>query len=210
MYNLLLIIVSSPLVYERRANRNQQWKSGKAQEEFADEHDHELNQARVAKIWGEWDRKYYIQKENNTVEVGKTVLFVLLFILKLPQQEVINLFGNPFAESSTSEVKQGLDADLLRHKVYQEQDYYKPFATTVSSDNQVQWAEGYYKNTSPTLRKAHPVTSQADAFDLSFDKSKHLKPSPAPKFSIKTRRVPRNDWFKITKPRQLILPNIQN
>lgn len=60
----------SPLVYERRMNRNRLWKGGKAQSRLADEHDQDYNQVRTAKIWSEFDRKYLTEKYRDQVKVG--------------------------------------------------------------------------------------------------------------------------------------------
>ncbi|CAD5224835.1 unnamed protein product [Bursaphelenchus okinawaensis] len=160
-----------PLVYERRCNRNGQYKSDAAQDELADEHDHDFNQIRTAKIWSELDRKFLDEKYGAQLE--------------LHHPDAINLFGHPFEKT---QVEKTLDADLYRGQVYQTEDYISPFSAA-DAERDVTWAKGYYATTTPSKRKAKPVTGQADNFDQSFDASQHVMPSPAPKMN-RAKRAP--------------------
>ncbi|CAD5231725.1 unnamed protein product [Bursaphelenchus xylophilus] len=160
-----------PLVYERRCNRNREYKSNAAQDQLADEHDHDFNQIRTAKIWSEFDRNFLKEKYGDQLE--------------LHHPDAVNLFGHPFEEK---EIEKTIDADLYRGKVYQEEDYISPFSSA-DTDRDLAWSEGYYKQTTPSQRQVNPVSSQASVFDQSFDESKHIHPSPGPKLT-RGRRAP--------------------
>lgn len=91
----------------------------------------------------------------------------------------MQLFGHPFQGGTP---RRGLDADLVRRRVEQEQDYIGKF-TDVDSG-----FRGGQSSSSPAAGRS--FLGQAQAFDASFDQGRLQNPSPAPRVSKSVRRFP--------------------
>lgn len=181
-----------PLVRERRMNPNNYYNKHSAS--FADDQDQDNNQARVAKIWGAYDRDF----------VYKTCK-VEAVDYKLTKEDATTVYGNPFEEdkiqSEMPDAIEGLEKNMMRTKLYQERDHIDEFkqhdyveARQHAYQQKDQWDEDVRKNEglSPGKRVRITVPKQAKRFDTDYDDSKLVYPSPAPKLGKHLRRNPKN------------------
>jgi len=181
-----------PLVHERRQNPNNYYNKNYAL--FTAKEDQDSNQARIAKIWGAYDRDF----------VYKTCK-VEAIDYKLNQKDAIEIYGNPFEEDKIqkgmSNVVEGLDKNLLRGKIYQERDHIDTFKQHEHVearqsayeqkgkwDKEVREAEGL-----PSTKKIRTgISKQAKRHDFSYDDPATLYPSPVPNLGKHMRRNPKN------------------